>query len=118
MPTRPITPASCLRLAPPIDGCAVVVVMAGIVVLRYSSEKRRNASFCRISDKPAQSTPNMPRQPRFTPVGDTDLFTPDRSRPVRVRARSMPTDTHFEPHRHAWAQLAYCATGIVRVNAV
>jgi AraC-like DNA-binding protein len=60
----------------------------------------------------------MPRQPRVTPVGDTDPFTPDRDRPVRVRARSMPTDTHFEPHRHAWAQLAYCATGIVRVNAV
>ena len=53
-----------------------------------------------------------------TPVGDTDPYTPSVDRPVRVRARSMPADTHFEPHRHAWAQLAYCATGIVRVNAV
>lgn len=61
----------------------------------------------------------MARQPRlhFTPVGDTDPFTPSRDRPVRVRARSMPVDTHFEPHAHAWAQLAYCATGIVQVTA-
>ena len=29
----------------------------------------------------------------------------------------MPADTHFEPHRHAWAQLADCATGIVQVSA-
>jgi AraC-like DNA-binding protein len=51
------------------------------------------------------------------PVGDTDLYTPDPQRPVRVRARSMPADAHFEPHRHAWAQLAYCSTGIVQVTA-
>ncbi|MES2972031.1 MAG: helix-turn-helix transcriptional regulator [Pseudomonadota bacterium] len=54
---------------------------------------------------------------KLTPVGDTDPFTPSRQRPVRVRARSMPADTHFEPHRHAWSQLAYCATGIVQVTA-
>jgi AraC-like DNA-binding protein len=61
----------------------------------------------------------MARTPRlhFMPVGDTDPFTPSRARPVRVRARSMPVDTHFEPHAHAWAQLAYCATGIVQVTA-
>jgi AraC-like DNA-binding protein len=51
------------------------------------------------------------------PVGDTDPFTPDPQRPVRVRARSLAADTHFEPHQHAWAQLAYCATGIVQVMA-
>jgi AraC-like DNA-binding protein len=44
-------------------------------------------------------------------------FVPTRQRPVRVRTRNMPADTHFEPHRHAWAQLAYCATGIVQVTA-
>ena len=59
-----------------------------------------------------------PRRPIATPLGDTDPYTPSAARPVRVRARSMPTDTHFDPHRHAWAQLAYCATGIVRVSAV
>lgn len=59
----------------------------------------------------------MQRSPRitFTPLGDTDPFTPSLNRPVRVRARTVPTDSHFEPHRHAWAQLAYCATGTVQV---
>ncbi|MDB5928381.1 MAG: transcriptional regulator, AraC family [Polaromonas sp.] len=51
------------------------------------------------------------------PVGDTDPFTPSPQRPVRVRARSMPADAHFEPHSHAWAQLAYCASGVVQVTA-
>ena len=54
---------------------------------------------------------------QFAPVGDTDRFTPSRQRPVRVRARAMPVDTHFKPHSHAWAQLAYCATGVVQVTA-
>ena len=62
----------------------------------------------------------MPRTPpvNFTPVGDIDPFTPSVQRPVRVRAHAQPADTHFEPHRHAWGQLAYCATGIVQVTAV
>ena len=51
------------------------------------------------------------------PVGDTGAFTPSPQRPVRVRSRSMAADSHFEPHSHAWAQLAYCATGIVQVTA-
>lgn len=59
----------------------------------------------------------MRHSQRSVPVGNVDPFRPDRSRPVRVRSRSMPADTHFEPHRHAWAQLAYCATGILRVSA-
>lgn len=54
--------------------------------------------------------------PRFAPLGDTHPFTPDRARPVRVRARTMPADTHFAPHRHAWAQVAYCSTGILQVT--
>ncbi|MDR3453235.1 MAG: helix-turn-helix transcriptional regulator [Rhodoferax sp.] len=60
----------------------------------------------------------MPRNApiTFMPVGNTDLYTPSVQRPVRVRARTLPVDTHFEPHRHAWAQLAYCATGIVQVT--
>ncbi|MBC7436215.1 MAG: helix-turn-helix transcriptional regulator [Bdellovibrionales bacterium] len=60
----------------------------------------------------------MPHSSRvtFTPLGDTLAFTPSKPRPVRVRARSMPADTHFEPHQHAWSQVAYCATGIVQVT--
>jgi AraC-like DNA-binding protein/quercetin dioxygenase-like cupin family protein len=59
----------------------------------------------------------MPRAARPIPVNDTDPFEPTRARPVRVRSRNMPADAHFEPHRHAWAQLAYCASGIVQVSA-
>jgi AraC-like DNA-binding protein len=51
------------------------------------------------------------------PVGDTGSFTPTRQQPVRLRARALSADTHFEPHAHAWAQLAYCASGIVQVTA-
>ncbi|HYW55396.1 MAG TPA: helix-turn-helix transcriptional regulator [Polaromonas sp.] len=54
---------------------------------------------------------------KLVPIGDTDAFTPNRKRPVRVRARSMQMDAHFEPHAHGWAQLAYCATGVVQVTA-
>ncbi len=51
------------------------------------------------------------------PFGDTDRFQPDARRPVRVRSRALAVDSHFEPHRHPWAQLAYCASGIVQVTA-
>ncbi|MGA8785057.1 MAG: AraC family transcriptional regulator, partial [Polaromonas sp.] len=61
----------------------------------------------------------MPRNDRLQlmPVGDTNRFMPSRLQPVRVRARTMLADTHLEPHSHAWAQLAYCATGLVQVTA-
>jgi AraC-like DNA-binding protein len=59
----------------------------------------------------------MARPFRTAPLGDLDPFRPTRQRPVRVRARSMPADTHFDPHRHPWSQLAYCASGIVQVTA-
>ena len=29
----------------------------------------------------------------------------------------MHADAHFEPHAHPWAQLAYCASGVVQVTA-
>ncbi|MBG9387257.1 AraC family transcriptional regulator [Caenimonas aquaedulcis] len=58
-----------------------------------------------------------PRPALHALVGDTDAFRPSRQRPVRVRARNMQADSHFEPHHHAWSQLAYCASGIVQVTA-
>ena len=57
------------------------------------------------------------RIPASLPVGDTDPYRPDRRRPVRLRSRAIAVDSHFEPHSHAWAQLAYCASGIVQVTA-
>ena len=50
-------------------------------------------------------------------VGDTDNFEPSPGRPVRLRTRSLPADTHFDLHRHAWGQLASCASGVLQVTA-
>jgi AraC-like DNA-binding protein len=59
----------------------------------------------------------MPRARLPIRVDDTDPFAPAPSRPVRLRARSVPADAHFEPHSHAWAQVAYCASGMLQVTA-
>ena len=56
-----------------------------------------------------------PHAHRPVPLGDTQPFTPSARRPLRVRARSLAADSHLEPHRHDWAQLAYCAAGILQV---
>lgn len=58
----------------------------------------------------------LPRHRVAMPLGDVDAFTPDPSRPVRSRARTLAQDTHFEPHQHPWAQLAFCASGLMRVT--
>jgi AraC-like DNA-binding protein len=63
--------------------------------------------------RPAPTRTSLP----ILSVDGIDPFIPSRQRPVRVRARSLPADTHFEPHRHGWAQLAYCASGILQVTA-
>jgi AraC-like DNA-binding protein len=60
----------------------------------------------------------MQRPARNVVVGDTDPFRPSRQRPVRVRSRDLPADSHFEPHSHAWSQLAYCSTGILQVTTL
>jgi AraC-like DNA-binding protein len=57
------------------------------------------------------------RIPASMPIGDTDPFRPDGRRPVRLRSRAVAVDSHFQPHSHPWAQLAYCASGIVQVTA-
>jgi AraC-like DNA-binding protein/quercetin dioxygenase-like cupin family protein len=50
------------------------------------------------------------------PLGNTDLFVPTPQRPVRCRARQLDSDKQVEPHHHAWGQLAYCASGVLRVT--
>jgi AraC-like DNA-binding protein/quercetin dioxygenase-like cupin family protein len=49
---------------------------------------------------------------------DVLRFAPDRQRPVRVRARRLAASTRIDPHRHAWAQVAYSAAGVLRVSAL
>ena len=50
-------------------------------------------------------------------VATADPAAPSSSRPLRVRARRMAAATRIDPHRHAWAQVAYSATGVLRVTA-
>lgn len=66
--------------------------------------------FAKISQVPS-------RPLRATPLDNLDAFRPTRSRPVRVRARTLAADTHFEPHRHSWSQLAYCSAGVLQITA-
>ncbi len=42
---------------------------------------------------------------------------PDAVHTLRVRSRRLGADTRIEPHRHAWAQVAYSAAGVLRVTA-
>ena len=54
----------------------------------------------------------MPSRP-----SELDPSAPNAAHPLRVRARRMAAATRIEPHQHAWAQLAYSATGVLRVTA-
>ena len=50
-------------------------------------------------------------------VGDQGLYQPSPERPVRgKRAQALTQATHFEPHDHPWAQIAYCASGTLHVS--
>ncbi len=44
-------------------------------------------------------------------------YAPSAERPVRVKARTLKADTRIVPHRHAWAQVAFSTTGVLRVTA-
>lgn len=61
----------------------------------------------------------MKRRHARTPeaIGNTDPVAPTPQRPVRSRTRELAADAHFEPHEHAWAQLSYCAQGLIQVTA-
>jgi AraC-like DNA-binding protein/quercetin dioxygenase-like cupin family protein len=48
---------------------------------------------------------------------DTTRFAPTTERPVRVKARRLRADTRIVPHSHAWAQVAFSTTGVLRVTA-
>ena len=64
-----------------------------------------------------KSSAPAPRRPgRLQSVEGIDPYAPTVARPVRVRSRTIAADTHFEPHRHPWAQVAYCSSGIVQVT--
>lgn len=55
--------------------------------------------------------------PTVLPPIDPMRFTPTPARPVRAKARFLQASTRIEPHRHDWAQVAFSATGVVRMTA-
>ena len=59
----------------------------------------------------------MPRPGPSVIPNEAERYRPTRARPVRVRSRSLPVDAHFEPHCHGFAQIAYCASGMLQVSA-
>lgn len=62
--------------------------------------------------------PNRPAARRlslrsFTP----HFFEPTLARPLRAKHSRLEADTHVEPHSHPWAQLAWSASGVLRLTA-
>ena len=45
------------------------------------------------------------------------LFEPTAARPLRAKRLPLAADTQVEPHAHPWAQLAFSATGVMRLTA-
>ena len=72
----------------------------------------------RPTDTQQLNATRMKRNPvlRAKDIGDTHPVAPTPQRPVRSRARALDVDEHFEPHHHPWAQVAYCASGLIRVT--
>ncbi|MFN9449011.1 MAG: AraC family transcriptional regulator [Rubrivivax sp.] len=68
---------------------------------------------------PAATSPASPApRLRGKPLpADALPFAPSAARPLRVRARRLAADTQIAPHSHAWAQVAYSLTGVMRVTA-
>ncbi len=69
---------------------------------------------------PAKDTGRKRRAGPTLPAdaGAASPYRPDAAHPLRVRARRLAADTRIEPHSHPWAQVAYSATGILRVTAL
>lgn len=71
---------------------------------------------------PTRSAPAVP--PRAAPrtgrilVGprSPQLFAPTPERPLRAKHSQLAADTQVEPHSHPWAQLAWSATGVLRLT--
>ena len=45
------------------------------------------------------------------------LFAPTAARPLRAKRLPLAAATQVQPHAHPWAQLAFSATGVMRLTA-
>lgn len=62
-------------------------------------------------------TASPPRAASDVLPADPMRYAPDAARPVRVKARRLSAATRIVPHRHAWAQVAFSSTGVIRLTA-
>jgi len=62
-------------------------------------------------------TSRRPGHRSLLPPSDLRLFSPTSERPVRAKAQRLESDTEIQPHRHAWAQVAICVSGVARITA-
>ena len=58
-----------------------------------------------------------PSSPTSVLPADPARYAPSAARPVRVKARRLRADTRIVPHSHAWAQVAFSTTGVLRMTA-
>lgn len=74
---------------------------------------------------PAARRPALPRPPlraahrlpvEVRPLAP-HLYTPTDARPLRAKRHVLAADTQVPAHSHAWAQLAWSATGVMRLTA-
>ena len=61
------------------------------------------------------ATPTRRRQ--SVPPLDPPRYAPTPEHPLRAKLRHLRADTQVAPHRHPWAQVAFSATGVVRMTA-
>lgn len=48
---------------------------------------------------------------------DPSAFRPTAANPLRAKARHLAASVRIEPHHHPWAQIAFSATGVIRMTA-
>ncbi len=68
---------------------------------------------------PKRPTPVAARAPtrlRRMQAASPHLYAPTPERPLRAKHSVLVEDTHVEPHSHGWAQLAWSATGVLRLT--
>lgn len=65
------------------------------------------------------ATVSTPTRDRAAPVPPIDplRYAPTPDHPVRAKARYLRADSQVQTHSHAWAQVAFSATGVVRMTA-
>ncbi|MBP6901818.1 MAG: helix-turn-helix transcriptional regulator [Burkholderiaceae bacterium] len=62
-------------------------------------------------------TPSRPEPPDPLPPLTPHLYAPSAERPLRAKRRRLSATQSVVPHRHGWAQLAFCADGVTRLTA-